>query len=113
VQVLYLLPFVLVSFVSGAVCLIVPRWRRYVAGAVISPIAFAGCSIIGMLVVVLLAEKFGVEQIMGLDKSLDSANWRGVITVATLYVLQGAIGAVVAASVANRVQRWTLHRLGF
>jgi hypothetical protein len=71
VQVIYLLPFVLLSFVSGMVCLTVPRWRRYVAGAVISPIAFAGCSIVGLLLMILLADELGLAEMMGLNKSLE------------------------------------------
>jgi hypothetical protein len=111
VQIIYLLPFVLLSLASGLVCLVVPRWRRYVAGAVISPIAFAGCSIVALFTTVLLVERFGGADLF--DQSLDKASWGRVIILAGLYVGPGAIGAIGAALVANRVQRWIQHRLGF
>lgn len=112
-QVIYLVPFVLLSGVCGVVCLTVPRWRRYVAGALIAPIAFAGCSLVGLFIMILLADEFGFGQMMGLNRSLDSTNWRGLITFVILYFGPGAMGAVVAALVGNRLQRWTLNRLGF
>ena len=101
----------MLSFVCGVLCLAVPRWRRYVAGAVISPIAFAGCAIIGLFATVLLVDHFGGADLF--NKSLDKASWSRLIVLAVLYVGPGAIGALIAALVGNRIQRWTLRRLGF
>lgn len=108
-QVLYLLPFVVLSFVSGVVCLSVPRWRRYAAGAIVSPIAFAGCSIVAMATAVLLTGLLGLERVMGFTEDWNPLNPHGIAVLMVIYFLPGAAGAVVAAMVANRVQRWILH----
>jgi len=89
----------------------VARWRRYVAGAIISPVAFGGCSIVGLFTTVLLVEHLGGADLF--DQSLDKAGWSRIIILAVLYVGPGAIGAIVAALVAIRIQRWILRRLGF
>jgi hypothetical protein len=66
-----------------------------------------------MLIAVLLTAALGVEQMMGFNEHWDPASLRGVVVLAIIYVLPGAIGPIVAVSVANWVQRWTLHFLGF
>ena len=49
-QVIYALPFVLLSIVSFLVCVAVPRWRRYSFQALVAPVAF-GCRAVRMFVV--------------------------------------------------------------
>lgn len=103
--VIYMMPFGLISAAAGLVCLIVPRWRRDVFAAVVSPIAFGGCSIVTLVTVVLLSDHLGISAALGLDRSL-GASWRAIAVVAITYVVSGISGAVIAASIANRVQRW-------
>ena len=99
-QVIYVLPFLLASAIAGAVCLFVPRFRRYAISASVAPLAFAVCSIVGLMASVLAAEYVGIE------KMID-----GNIAVAILiYCLTGLIGAMVAITIAFRLQRWLWKR---
>ena len=111
-QILFLLPLMAVSLVVGLLCLAVPRWRRYFSGAVVTPIAFGGCGIVGMFVTILGAESLGVNGAMGFDQPWDPSKWGTTVMFAIIFVLPGAIGAYVAARVAGGAQRWwSVHRL--
>src|SRR5262244_11577 len=52
-QVLYAMPFVLVSVLAFLACVIVPRWRRYKFQALVAPVAFGFCSIVAAALIVL------------------------------------------------------------
>jgi hypothetical protein len=110
VQIIYLFPFVVLSGLSGVICLVVPRWRRYVAGAVIGPVVFAVCAITGLFAVVLLADHFLRSQQLGFDKSWENSSTFDVVIVAALYIVSGLVGAVPSTVIANWLQRWVLRR---
>ncbi len=99
-----MIPFGLISAAAGLVCLIVPHWRRYAFAAVVSPIAFGGCSVVGMFAIILLAV-LGITTMLGLDR-VDSASWGAIAVGVIAYVTPGISGAIVAVSLANRLQRW-------
>ena len=98
-QVIYALPFLLASTVAGAVCLLVPRFRRYTISAAVAPVAFAVCSIVGLFASALVAEYVGIA------KTIDD----NIAVALLIYCFAGLIGAVLAATFANRLQRrlWT------
>ena len=110
-QIIFILPFALLSLSCGLVCLCVPRWRPYVAAALVVPVAFAGIAITAMAAILLSADALGLADGLGFNRA-----WQGrgqdVLTFAAIFVLPGTIGAIVAALVANKVQRWYIaHRL--
>ena len=103
----YLLPFILISLVTGMICIVVPRWRRYAAAAVVTPMAFAVCSITGLIMTILLTESLGISGALGFDASWERQSWSSVLVAGAAYLLPGALGALVAAIVATRLQRRT------
>jgi hypothetical protein len=113
VQILYILPFALLSLTLVGTCLAVPRWRRYVIAAVVGPIAFAVCAIVGMGATVLSAKPLGFDQVLGFNEEWDPGSPRGIAVLLMIFVLPGTIGATVATMIANWIQRWALRRLGF
>jgi hypothetical protein len=91
-QGIYLAPFVLLSVVAGAVCLMVPRWRRHALTAAIAPLAFAICSIVGVLVAVLTINRL-------VSASIDRIWGYGIAFV--VYVASGLAGAWVACAIST------------
>ena len=112
-QIIYLLPFGLLSVVTVVVCSIMPRWRRYVFAAAVAPIAFAVCAITGLLLISLSAEAVGIDRVLGINAPLDASTAKGWLILGLFYfVTPGAVGAYVAARISNTLQRWYLaHRL--
>ena len=100
------------SLILGVTCLAVPRWRGYVTAALVGPIAFAVCAIVGMGATVLSAEPLGLDQSLGFNDEWDPGSPRGLVVLLMIFVLPGTIGAVVATMIANRIQRWAWRRLG-
>ena len=47
-QILYAIPFVLASLVAFIVFVSVPRLRRYALPALVAPVVFGACSVIGL-----------------------------------------------------------------
>ena len=107
-QIVYLAPFVLVSLALGLRRLMSKRLRHAAAAAFIGPIAFAGCSIVGMLGILSTLEHFGIERAIGIGE--DVGAWHTVVVLA--FVLPGVIGAFLAVWVTNWIQRLTLNRPG-
>jgi hypothetical protein len=97
-QIIYLGPFILLSFGGAAVCLAIPRWRRYALTAAVAPLAFGICSIVGLLVMVLAVDHSGLKFPVIL----------GYLTALVIYFLSGAVGTVLAASIVARVRGWFL-----
>jgi hypothetical protein len=83
-----MIPFGPISAAAGLVWLIVQRWRRYAFAAVVSPIAFGGCSIVGLFTVILLVDVLGITTLLGLDRAVDSVSWRVIAVGAIAYVTQ-------------------------
>jgi hypothetical protein len=102
-QVIYLLPFVLVSALAAVVCLLVPRWRRHALASAVAPMAFAGCSIVFMVAVVLTADRLGLERTL----DFSAAGSARVFAIAmALYVVPGLAGAAIAVVIVHRLRRW-------
>src|SRR5437660_378888 len=96
-QIIYALPFIALSVILCAICLVFPRLRRYMVPALVAPVAFGFCSIVGAGTVVLIADKFGLltEPAMGV---------RGVVIAMLIYFLPGGLGVWLAVSATRRIQ---------
>jgi hypothetical protein len=99
-QIIYALPFILLSTVCFVVCLAIPRLRRYVLTASIVPVAFGFCSIVTTAAVLITADKFGLFQE---SQTMDVKN---VVIVLLIYFVPGVLGAWLAVSCMQRVQRF-------
>jgi len=98
VQVIYALPFVLLSIVSFLVCVAVPRWRRYSFQALVAPVAFGFCSIVAAGAIVLTCDHFN----LGLFTSQFS--WpRDAVSSVLIYFLPGLIGSWAAVLVVAKI----------
>src|SRR5690348_12480737 len=87
-QVIYAIPFALISVFAFSVCLIVPNWRRYKLQALVAPIAFGFCSIAAAAVMVLTSDHFNL--------GLFSRTWTGprdAVPLILIYVVPGLIGS--------------------
>jgi hypothetical protein len=95
VQVIYALPFVLLSIVSFLVCVAVPRWRRYSFQALVAPVAFGFCSIVAAGAIILTCDHFN----LGLEFS-----WpRDAVWSVLIYFVPGLIGSWVAILVVAKI----------
>ncbi len=97
-QIIYAVPFILVSLTAFSLCLAIPRLRAYAFSALVAPVAFGGCSIFGLALFML-----------GVDTIYDSLP-RVVAIAAPLltYLVSGCVGAWLAI----RVGRFLKHRFG-
>ena len=100
-QVIYAFPFIVGSFLAVIICLLVPRWRRFAIHALVIPPAFAVSAIVGMFVIVLLANAVG-HPLPGLNGAL-------VLLLIPIYLAPGLFGAWVA----YRIVKAVLFRVGF
>jgi hypothetical protein len=107
-QIIYLAPFILLSAILSLAFLLVSRLRRHVISVAVAPIAFAACSITGVMATVLLAEQFGFDHRFGLDEPGDA----GEIAFFSMYVFFGAVGATLAIFIVKRIQQWALNAVG-
>jgi hypothetical protein len=97
-QAIYLLPFALFAFAAASLCAVVPRWRRHILAALVAPIAFAVCGIVGMLAAALVAEKF-------VSPDAGPAGVQLAALLVVVYCIPGAGGAWVAVRIAHATQR--------
>ena len=102
-QIIYLAPFVLLSAISGAIFLVIPRLRRYAMQAAAVPVAFSTCSIVGMGAIVIAVNYFGA-----LAEPL--AGTRGIVAALLVYVICGAAGGWLSTSIIGRIQRGRVER---
>jgi hypothetical protein len=99
VQILYAFPFILLSIVAFLSCLAIPRLRRYAVQALVTPVAFGFCSIVGMFVI-LSAVWFLFHVSSGPLVGIG-----GVAIAFVIYFIPGAVGAWLVVSVVNRIKQ--------
>jgi len=90
-QLIYAIPFVLISVFAFSLCVVVPRWRKYKVQALVAPVAFGFCSIVAAALVVLTSDRFNL--------GLFTRPWTGPRDVAPLlliYIIPGLIGSWAA-----------------
>ena len=89
-QIIYLLPFMVVAFLAGSVCILVPRLRRYVLPALVAPIAFGVSAIVGMAGTLLTAEFLGIAEALGFNQTPTGVS--GIATFAVIFWLTRNLG---------------------
>jgi hypothetical protein len=100
-QVIYAIPFFLLSVFCFLACLAIPKIRRYALQAAVAPLAFGFCSIVGAGAVVLIADYAGL-QIAVLSRPLVGLG--GFLTVLTIYFVPGVLGTWLAISITGRLR---------
>ena len=98
-QIIYAFPFILLSIVAFLSCLAIPRLRGYVVQALVAPVAFGFCSIVGMFVILSIGWfLFHVSSgpLVGIG---------GVAIAFVIYFIPGAIGAWLVVSIVNRTKQ--------
>jgi hypothetical protein len=90
-QVIYALPFAMFSALAFFACALVPRWQRYKFHALVAPIAFGFCSIVGAGAIILTSDYFNV----GLFTRQFSGP-RDALPLILIYFIPGFIGSWVA-----------------
>jgi hypothetical protein len=98
-QVIYAMPFALLSALAFFACIVVPPWRRYKFHALVAPIAFGFCSIVAAGAIVLTADHFN----QGLFTSPWSGGLRDAGTVILIYFIPGMIGSWVAVLAVTKI----------
>jgi len=100
VQVIYAALFILLSVIAFSISLAVPRLRPYIFRALIAPVGFGFCSIVGTVFIVLLSEvvikRLGVGPPTGV---------RGVMMALLIYFLPGLAGAWLCIEIVKKVER--------
>ena len=97
-QVIYALPFVLLSILSFFVCVAVPRWRRYRFQALVAPVVFAFCSIVSVGAIILTSDHFNL--------GLFTKEWSGLreaVPLLLIYFVPGLLGSWCAIMFVGRV----------
>ena len=97
-QVIYAIPFVLISVFAFSVCVVVPRWRRYRLEALVAPVAFGFCSIVGAALIILTSDHFNL--------GLFTRPWTGTRDAAPLFVIfifPGLIGSWAAVLAVTKI----------
>jgi hypothetical protein len=101
-QIIYALPFILLSVLIFAVCLAVPQLRRFALPALVVPVIFGVCSIIGWVLFVLTAS-FVLRLNVG-----PATGIKGVSEGLLFYVLPGVLGAWLAVRLVRTFERYFL-----
>ena len=89
-QIIYAAPFVLLSLLSFGVFLVVPRLRRFAIAALVAPVAFGFCAIVGYVAWVLVCDfvlKIQLRPVEGLH---------GAIEILFFFIIPGVMGSWAA-----------------
>ena len=90
-QVIYAIPFVLLSVLGFLVCMVVPRWRRHRFRVLVAPVAFGFCSIVAAGAIILTADHFNL--------GLFTKSWSGpkdAVPLLFIYFVPGLLGSWIA-----------------
>ncbi len=96
---MYAAPFVLISLISCAVFLAIPRLRRYALAALVAPVTFGGCAAAGFIAWIVVCNfllKIELKPMTGLRGALD-----GLL----FFFAPGVLGSSAFVWVANKVVR--------
>lgn len=89
-QIIYAAPFVLLSILSFVICLAIPKLRHFSLPALIAPVAFGVCSIVGWISFILISQ-FVFRISLG-----PAAGLGGVVEGLLFYLAPGLFGAWLA-----------------
>src|SRR5580693_10293904 len=102
-QIIYAAPFILLSLIAFLVSLLVPKLRPYCFRALLAPVAFGFCSIVGTGML-----SFALNSVHGnplFNRPLTDA--QSYILVSVFYFPPGLLGAWLAVIVVKRIEhRW-------
>jgi hypothetical protein len=99
-QVIYALPFVVLSMLSFLICAAVPRWRPYKFQALIAPVAFGFFSIVAAGAMVLTSDHFNL--------GLFTKPWTGprdAMPLLLIYFIPGLVGSWCAVAAVKKIAR--------
>jgi hypothetical protein len=99
-QIIYVAPFILLSVLSFVVCLAIPKLRRISLPALVAPVAFGVCSIVGWISFVLVSD-FVLKISLG-----PASGFHGVMEGLAFYLLPGVLGAWFAMWLVRVVERY-------
>jgi len=101
-SVIYAAPFILLSLISAVTCLAIPQLRKYTLQALVAPVAFGLCSIVGMAVMVLsgdvLTKRFQIVVSPG-----PFAEIKDILISLFIYFISGIVGAWLAVYLTNKM----------
>lgn len=97
-QVIYAMPFMLLSVLGFGVCFVVPKWRRYRFQALVAPVAFGFCSIVALGAVILTADHLN----LGLFTKPQSGV-RDVVPLLFIYFIPGLLGSWCAVAAVTKI----------
>jgi hypothetical protein len=86
-QIIYAAPFVFLSVLGFAICLAIPRLRRHALPALVVPVVFGGCSIVGWIAFILVSDSI-LKINLGATSGLP-----GVMEGLAFYIVPGLLGA--------------------
>ena len=99
-QFLYALPFMFVSAIAFIVCLAMPRLRCYAVSAMLAPLAFGICSVVGLAILML-----------AIDTQYDSLpRLVAVLAPLTAYMGSGILGTWLALTIMRHMRRHLLSK---
>jgi hypothetical protein len=95
----YAVPFIGLSLAACACCLVVPKLRRHALRALVAPVAFGFCSVVGAVTIIVTAA--------GLRRPLpEMAGVGGVLIFMVIYVTPGLLGTLLVLTLLDRVRKW-------
>jgi len=104
-QLIYAAPFILLSLALFFVCLIVPRLRPYAFRALVAPVAFGFCSIVGMALIVLSLNSINRNPLF--NRPITDA--QTYILDALMYFPPGVLGAWLAVNIVRQIENHWLN----
>ena len=94
-EVVYAAPFVALSIIAFACFLVIPPWRPYAFHALVVPVAFGFCSIVGMTLATAL--------FLALHLRFVNTPVVGLVGIAD-YFFSGLIGSLIAVQSVQRIE---------
>jgi hypothetical protein len=107
-QLIYAAPFILLSLASFFVCLLMPRLRPYAFRALVVPVAFGFCSIVGMVLIGVSLNSINKNPLF--NKPITDA--QTCILAALMYFPPGLLGAWIAVHILRRIENRLLSTDG-
>jgi hypothetical protein len=95
-QLIYALPFILLSIILGLASLAIPRTRRYALQVAIAPVAFGFCSIVGVAGVLIFSATVGIDIFSKMPPGIE-AN----VFFAVIYFVPGVAGTWLAVLIVS------------
>lgn len=106
-QVIYAAPFILLSFIAFFCSFAIPRMRPYAFRALVAPVAFGFCSIVGMFLILAISHGLNLE-----FANAPLVGMRGFFEGIAIYVFPGLVGAWIAIRIVTQIETSVLNTQG-